>query len=314
MKTQEKSVPVYVYFMAIERHKDGKEADTKYEMSEIISAFSNMLSFTVKQDLKERKQDNTSIEKVIWLDSFQDLKDGNYNLVFKSAKYNHVRDEINTVTMESLGRRKNQQDGEEERTHLCIRLAKGQFRFLAIHESNHYGISIKSIVDYLNGQFEKVNEQTEQQEEPAQSEDKYFYQINYEIVPSDSFLNQLKKAKSLSLVRLEVDKGVLKDDFLQLSGRDGIKDTVEIAIRRPRGVKSFPENLIKAYYENMQSDNRIKSITVSGRGASKNSMEFSTDLIKMKHCISVACEEITYEVQSSDFFNKAQSFINDMLR
>ena len=64
----------------------------------------------------------------------------------------------------------------------------------------------------------------------------------------------------------------------------------------------------------MQSDSRIKSITVSGRGASSNSMDISTDLIKMKHCISVECEDITNEVDSKDFFSKAQYFINDMVK
>ena len=59
--------------------------------------------------------------------------------------------------MTPLGQRKRPQDGDEEKTHLCVRLAEGQLRFLAIHESNHYGISIKGIIDYINTQFEKMN-------------------------------------------------------------------------------------------------------------------------------------------------------------
>ena len=53
---------------------------------------------------------------------------------------------------------------------------------------------------------------------------------------------------------------------------------------------------------------------MSGRGASSNSMDISTDLIKMKHCISVECEDITNEVNSNDFFSKAQNIINDMVK
>lgn len=305
MKAPNKNVPVYVYYVTIEKQKNSTDTSSKYNIEEIVNAFTKNLEFTISQELTERKVDNTAIDKVIWLDSFSDLKNGNYNLIFKSAKYNHVRNEIDTVNMTPLGQRKRPQDGDEEKTHLCIRLADGQMRFLAIHESNHYGISIKGIVDYINSQFEKLNEQ---------SDEDVLYRASYEIVPSEEFLIRLKKAKTMHALRLEVDREVFKDDFWSLSGRNDIRDTVEVVLKRPRGTKIFPENLIKAYYNNMQSDSRIKSITVSGRGSANDSMEISTDLIKMKHCISVECEDVTFEVRSSDFFLKAQGFIDNMLR
>lgn len=305
MKVPNKNVPIYVYYVTIEKHKSSTETSTKYDMTDIVNAFTRTLQFTISQELKERKIDNFAIEKIIWLDSFTDLGQGNYNLIFKSAKYNHVRNEIDTVNMTPLGQRKRPQDGDEEKTHLCIRLADGQMRFLAIHESNHYGISIKGMVDYINSQFEKLNEQNDED---------ILYRASYEIVPNEEFLTQLKKAKTMSALKLEVDKEVFKDDFWSLSGRNDIRETVEVVLKRPKGTKIFPENLIKAYYENMQSDSRIKSITVSGRGAANNNMEISTDLIKMKHYISVECEDVTLEVCSSDFFLKAQGFIENMLR
>lgn len=163
MKAPNKNVPIYVYYVTIEKQKSSTAASSKYDMGEIVNAFTKVLQFTISQELTERKIDNTAADKIIWLDDFKDLENGNYNLIFKSAKYNHVRNEIDTVNMTPLGQRKRPQDGDEEKTHLCIRLADGQMRFLAIHESNHYGISIKGIVDYLNSQFEKLNEQDEQE-------------------------------------------------------------------------------------------------------------------------------------------------------
>ena len=305
MKTTNKNVPIYVYYVTIEKQKSSADTASKYNMVEIVNAFTKVLKFTISQELTERKVDNSVIDKVIWLDNFSDLKNGNYDLIFKSAKYNHVRNEIDTVSMTPLGQRKRPQDGDEEKTHLCIRLADGQMRFLAIQESNHYGISIKGMVDYINLQFEKFNEQ---------SDEDVLYRAFYEIVPSEEFLTQLKKAKTLHMLRLEVDRKAFKDDFWSLSGRNDIKDTVEVVLKRPKGTKNFPENLIKLYYDNMQSDSRIKRITVRGCGSANNSMDISTDLIKMKHYISVECEDITYEVRSSDFFKKAQGFIDNMLR
>lgn len=297
-----KNVPIYVYYLTVEKHKSSDDTDSKYDMAEIVSALSDMLDKTSKLPLIDRRTDSKTAEKVIWLDRYEDLKNGNYNLVFKSAKYNHVRDEIDTDTMEPLGRRKRPQDGDEERTHLIIRLAAGELRFLTVHESNHYGLTIKSIVDYLNERFEKINEE---------SEDGYYYKASYEIVPSEAFLTQLKQAKRLSVLRLEVDREALKDDFLALAGRNEVKETVEIVIKRSRGTRDVPENLIKAYYDDMQSGNRIRKITVEGTGNVHNPMNISTDLVKMKHCLTVECEDVTNEVKSFDFFSKAQDFIDE---
>ena len=203
--------------------------------------------------------------------------------------------------MQELGTRKRQQDGDEEKTHLCIRLAKGQNRFLAVHESNHYGISINCIVDYLNTQFVRYNEDTD---------DKYHYTLSHEIMPGDDFLDSLKKARTTSALKLTVSKEDIRDDFMQFANRNDIDDEVEIWFKRPKGAKKFPDNLIKAYYDDMQSNNRIKKISVRGTNAA-GQFEIDTDLMKMKHYLSVKAESVTNEVNSEDFFTKAQGFIDE---
>ena len=294
---QKKSVPIYFYYLAISKQKDNSD-DSVYEIKQIIEAFSKLLAYIAAKNLTERRKDITSSEKVVWLDSYTDLKDGNYNIIFKSAKYNHVRNEIDTETMQELGTRKRQQDGDEEKTHLCIRLAKGQNRFLAVHESNHYGISINCIVDYLNTQFVRYNEDTD---------DKYHYTLSHEIMPGDDFLDSLKKARTTSALKLTVSKEDIRDDFMQFANRNDIDDEVEIWFKRPKGAKKFPDNLIKAYYDDMQSNNRIKKISVRGTNAA-GQFEIDTDLMKMKHYLSVKAESVTNEVNSEDFFTKAQGF------
>ena len=297
---QKKSVPIYFYYLAISKQKDNSD-DSVYEIKQIIEAFSKLLAYIAAKNLTEGRKDITSSEKVVWLDSYTDLKDGNYNIIFKSAKYNHVRNEIDTETMQELGTRKRQQDGDEEKTHLCIRLAKGQNRFLAVHESNHYGISINCIVDYLNTQFVRYNEDTD---------DKYHYTLSHEIMPGDDFLDSLKKARTTSALKLTVSKEDIRDDFMQFANRNDIDDEVEIWFKRPKGAKKFPDNLIKAYYDDMQSNNRIKKISVRGTNAA-GQFEIDTDLMKMKHYLSVKAESVTNEVNSEDFFTKAQGFIDE---
>lgn len=297
---QKKTVPIYFYYLAISKQKDSSD-DSVYDIKQIIDAFSKLLAYIAAKSLTNRRKNITSSEKVVWLDSYTDLKDGNYNVIFKSAKYNHVRNEIDTETMQELGTRKRQQDGDEEKTHLCVRLAKGQNRFLAVHESNHYGISINCIVDYLNTQFVRYNEDTD---------DKYHYTLSHEIMPGDDFLDSLKKARTTSALKLTVRKEDIRDDFMQFANRNDIDDEVEIWLKRPKGAKKFPDNLIKAYYDDMQSNNRIKKISVRGTNAA-GQFEIDTDLMKMKHYLSVNAESVTNEVNSEDFFTKAQGFIDE---
>lgn len=246
----------------------------------------------------------TSSEKVVWLDSYEDLKNGNYDVIFKSAKYNHVRNEIDTETMQERGRRKRPQDGDEEKTHLCIRLAKGENRFLAVHESNHYGITLKCIIDYLNEQFKKFNED---------GNDPYHYTIESQIMPGEDFLSSIKRAKTMSVLKLTVYKDDIKDGFMRFAGRTDIADEVDICLKRPKGYKCFPENLIKEYFKDSQdkAKGKIKRIKIIGTNDA-GSFEVDTNITGMKHFLKVKGESVTNEVESSDFFVKAQEFIASM--
>lgn len=100
MSSQEpkKNVPIYFYYLTISKQKDS-DVLLSYDIQQIVEAFSKLLLYTTTKDLTNRKKDITSSEKVVWLDSYEDLKNGNYNIIFKSAKYNHVRNEIDTDLM-----------------------------------------------------------------------------------------------------------------------------------------------------------------------------------------------------------------------
>lgn len=300
-----KNVPIYFYYFTISKQKDSKD-ESAYDISQVITSFSKMLSYVAGKALSDRRKDNKLSEKVVWLDSFSDLKDGNYNVIFKSAKYNHVRNEIDTETMKELGTRKRKQDGDEEKTHLCIRHSGNEMRFLAVHESNHYGISINAIVDYLNEQFAKYNED---------SDDKFHYIVSYEIMPGEDFISSVKKAKTISLLKLTVSKDDIKDDFMHFAGRSEIADEVDICLKRPKGVKRFPDNLIQEYFNESQkkSKGKIKKIAIKGTNAS-GQFEVDTELMKMKHFLSVKSVSVTNEVDSTDFFEMAQDFINETVK
>ncbi len=80
-----KNVPIYFYYLTISKQKDSDDTSV-YDIQQIVAAFSKLLLYTTTKDLTNRKKDITSSEKVVWLDSYEDLKNGNYNIIFKSAK------------------------------------------------------------------------------------------------------------------------------------------------------------------------------------------------------------------------------------
>ena len=156
----------------------------------------------------------------------------------------------------------------------------------------------------MNEQFIKYNED---------NKDKFHYIISYDIMPGEDFLSSIKKAKTMSVLKLIVSKDDINDDFMGFAGRTDIADEVEIRIKRPRGVKKYPDNLIQAYFkENQKSKNsKIKRITIKGTNEA-GQFEIDTDLMKMKHYLSVKQMAVTNEVDSYDFFNRAQEFIDEM--
>ena len=177
-------------------------------------------------------------------------------------------------------------------------------RFLTVHESNHYGITLNGIVEYLNEQFIKYNEDCK---------DEFHYIISYDIMPGEDFLSSIKKARTMSALKLIVSKDDIKDDFMGFAGRTDIDDEVEICIKRPKGAKKYPDNLIQAYFrENQKKQNsKIKRITIKGTNEA-GKFEIDTELLKMKHYLSVKGLTITNEVDSYDFFLRAQEFIDEM--
>ena len=173
-----KSVSVYFYYLdAVAGRLKGEKQD--FDIKDFISEFNSMLESLAAQDLLERKHDFESDEKVIWLDSYEIQDQFNYNMVFKSAKYNHIRNVIDTESMEELGAIKKKSDGDEERTHFCIRYAEGQDRFICMHESNFYGMTISKIVKYLN---EKLSQYQQTHDRDVR------WTVQTQILPSEGFL------------------------------------------------------------------------------------------------------------------------------
>jgi len=306
MSDNKKTVQVYFYSMDIERKKRGAD-DTPYSMDAICKALSSLFAAIAGRDLLAKKHDFKSKQKVVWLENVNDLSNGNFNLVFKSAKYNQSREVRDTNTMEERGVLKNPEDGDEEKTHLCVRLRKGAERFTAVLEFNYYGISTADIAAYLNEQFNSILETSDEQ---------YAYHVSFENMPSNDFLVELEKMKKVNLLRVTMDiKDLGLGDFQSVADRNIIRPTVELYIRKKRGKgNNIPKDLINSTYEEHRSASptrRIQKIAVEGAN-DNGSLKIDTDSIHMKHSIEVETFQPTNEVNTTDFFSRVSAFIFDM--
>ncbi len=295
-----KKVPVYFYYVTVfAASMSGRDI---FRFSEFLHSFTKMLESLQGKELIERKKDYFSDQKVVWLDELCVLGNGNYNLTFKSAKYNHVRNVIDTQIMEERGAIKRSVDGDEEKTHLCLRYNGRDNRMICIQESNYYGIGITKIVSYLNHSLASYREETDEDMK---------YSLVKEDMPGDDFLMELQRMKSISLLKVTVDRADMQDDFLRLANRDNIKDTIDITIGKVARFKFIPKNLVAEYYRDHRSANIIKRIVAEGKNQS-GPFRLDTEAIKMKQFLEVDTTELTDEVNSESFFSKSQEKIEDL--
>ncbi len=292
-----KKVPVYFYYLdtILSRLRNDER---EYDIRDFIKTFSQFLEELSNEDLNRRKYDFSLDEKVLWLDSYSIIGLGCYDLVFKSAKYNHVRNVIDTDSMTERGIIKNRSDGDEEKTHFCIRYVEGQSRFICVHESNYYGISISRIMFYLN---DKLSAYQVAHEETVR------WNLESEIMPCNDFLEELRKMKSISLLTVTIERSDFQNDFMRFADRDSIKDTVDILIRKKKRNIPIPKDLVQQYYNNLLDQNIIKRVVAEGRNEG-GYFRLDTELIKMKQAIDVETTA-TNEVISECFFERIKTLL-----
>lgn len=299
-----KVVQLYIYTMTVERIKKTAD-DTAYNIDAVVQAFTDLLTSVNAKDILAKTHHLSKKSKVIWLDYVEAKGKGCFNLVFKSAKYDQSRTVRNTETMEDLGVLKKPEDGDEEKTHLLIRFRADANRFVAAIESNYYGVGTGDIAAYLNDNFDQAN---------SGSDAQYAFKVSFDILPSEEFLKGLYRMKKTNVLRITLDIADLQqDDFKRFAGRGDIRQTVDIAIHKKRGKNNnIPKDLIRDIYLNTGGLKTIKRIAVEGTNQA-GSLKIDSDSYQMKHSITVDASQLpTHEIQTTDFFQKAEEFFTEM--
>lgn len=270
-------------------------------IEDFIPFFVDAMNNLSNQTLVERRIEYPNKNKTLWMDSFEVLDNRNYNMIFKSLKYNYRRNVRNNSTMDNLGILKGEFDGDEERTHLCIRHNKGCNTFLCMFEKNYNGIGISQIVNYLYHKMKNFADI---------SNHEYRYSFSSDFIPDEGFLAKLNLAKKFTLLKLTVERNSLDDKYLQFADRDDMSEYVDIIFKR-KGRKSpyISKDAIKRYYNLIDNnENEVKRLCVKSGGDTI----LDTEQLKKKEKIIVETTSDTNEVDSADFFQKAQQLLEQL--
>lgn len=299
-----KNVPILFYYMAVELAQSSapyNAADTANTLCAVLAD----LKSKAEASLVSIRCEMTDKKKVMWLhdytrsDTFTDTR---IDITFKSAKYDQVREVIDTEQMVQKGKVKQERDGDEEKSHLALRLGKNQELYVSVFEYNHYGITVRDIEDYLNNTI--ANYLAENSIEGS-------YKIKFDPYLSTDFLAELKKMKTKNVLSLIVDKEVFSNsDFMNLAKRNDIKQTVTITVVKKGRGANVPDDLIESMYDSIGKD-KIRRLRVEGTNPG-GSLKIDTESMQLKHSIQVELTADTHEVNTYDIFQKIQAYIDTM--
>lgn len=260
-----------------------------------------LLNYITSLPKEERRKELLKSEKVMYLEEYKIFNEKNnvsvFYLKFASLKYNQTREVLNKDTLESKGRLKEINDGDKEYNHIVI--IKHDKIVKAAFEYNYYGMqTLSSIISYLNDMCFNYFKN--------KGLDRYYYLEAHNEV-SKEFIEELNKMKSINSTTLVIESERLGNtDFGNLSGRNEIKEEVEITFKKAKK-STIPKDIIEQYYEKKNNNEGVKRIYVLGRN-STNKVKLDTKEMKQKETISVKTNSFG-EVDSDEMYEGLKKYL-----
>lgn len=176
-------------------------------------------------------------------------------IIFKSCKYNHSPDLMSSRDGTERSSDKKEYEGEKELTHLCIEVNSSEA--FSILEERASGVTISQITTYFNIWMEKYSEQNESAKETK---------ILFNIVPSDDFINSLRRVRRITIAELHTEKALLGSGFLNLLElTDDTQDDVVMQIKAKRKRNLSKESIQKLYSRMSAEEIKVNRIRIYGR-------------------------------------------------
>lgn len=232
-----------------------KETDDRFFDSDL---FCKLLNYINNIPESERINNDTRYSKAKELGSLEEVYiQGKHllKIVFKSCKYNHSPDLMSSRDGTERASDKKEYEGEKELTHLCIELRSNEA--FSILEERANGVTISQITAYFNFFMKKYMEQDEAAKD---------IKIICNIVPSDDFINSLKKVQRITLAELHTEKALLGSGFLNLLElTDDTQDNVVMQIKARRKRHLSKETIQNLYNRMSAEEIKVNRIRIYGR-------------------------------------------------
>lgn len=256
-----------------------------------VSELKNVINYIGSLDKKDRKDDNVSTHKVLFLDQII-TQDDIQKLIFKSAKYNHIPPLIDKVTATERKSNKKLTEGESEKTHIGLKYLTNEV--VVIIEERRAGVSIGKFINYLL-KF-AITYYIKQKKELD-------FNVIYSPIPKENFLEELNKLNRVQYGEIYIEKKILGSDFLNYSNRlENVKEDLIITLKavRKRSIKDTARDLFNKHAAN-GSD--IKKMRLYGINQDGDDSILDTEVIKRIQYVIIDLNEQTGLVDSNSIFD-----------
>lgn len=290
---------IYKYNMAITTI----DIPNRPNVIEFENEFDRFLEFFMDLQRVERKKELLKTDKVIYLEEYTKNQRNDINiyyLKFVSLKYNQAREVLNKETLESRGILKDINDGDKELNHVVIKEYAGNIK--AAFEYNYYGLQrLETIIGYLNDKIEEYFK--------TLNIDRYYMLEAHPEINRD-FIRELNRMTQINAATIVIETNRLGNTlFGNLSGRQDVKDEVEITLKKAKR-KNISREIIEQYYNNNIDNNGIKRMYILGKNEN-NKVRLDTEEMKQKEKITVE-ENHFGEINSNEIFRKLEEYLMEV--
>lgn len=222
-----------------------------------------------------------------------------YKVIFKSCKYNHSPDYMSSVDGSERPTEKRLSEGERELTHMCFRIDANEA--YAIFEERRNGVSVGSVVNYLNRFLKDFIDESDDLEDN-------FY-IWSSIIPPDDFMTALGQMNRISSAELFVQKRILGTGYLELMDEDiNSQDDLIITMKAKPRKSLVRRGIERAYTSLTTGGTEIRRIRVRGKDINKMNVIIDSLNGKKVDEVTVNLQE-TGIVDSDSLFAKIEELL-----
>lgn len=268
------------YFNTLIRYINAKEFSVKKDKIDT----SNKFYYISYHDIKRK-----SIDKY--------LQGETVSVIFESAKIGHRPKLIDEITGVKRENPKTFNEGEDELTHLVYKYKQNEIVFAL--EERKVGLTASQIVKYLNKYILEFTP-------------KKHYEISYNIIPYNDFLENLKKFETIQVGTIYIDQQEVGSEFLDIAEfGETVRDPIEMVFKAPVR-KTIKRELITKWYDFTHRSKKIKRIRLEGKSFEGAKIRLDTNSLKLTEHIDVKLIPDTGIVESNDVFNQLGTLIEKL--